>query len=145
MTSELGRLAGAPPAGERPAAPPVRIRARCPGGPSAVLDRAREVLRVVVEPRRPWPSTDEWRQLLPAWFVEACSDDEHVTTCVLDRWSLRAWVWWFQPEQRRWLWWDAGAEGDDLWVEVVPTGTGSLLLGTLEWLLKAAGAEPRSS
>lgn len=144
MTAELDRLAGARPAGEERTAPPLRVTARCPSGAGDVLDRAREVLRIAVRPRRPWPSTDEWRQLLPAWFVDACSDDERVTSCVLDRWSLRAWIWWFQPEQRRWLWWDAGAVGDELWVEVVPTGTGSLLLGTLEWLLKAAGGEPRS-
>lgn len=141
--AELDRLAAGPRPGEPPPEPPLAISAPCPGGAGQVLARVREVLRPVLEAPQPWPETDAWRRRLPAWFVEACSDDERVTTCVVDRWSLRAWVWWFQPEQRRWLWWDAEAEGDELTIQVLPTGQGSMLLGTLEWLLKAAGAKPR--
>ena len=143
MSAEVERLLGGPPAGLVAPEGLVVVQADCPDGAAGVLERAREVLRPIVDAPRPWPSTDEWRGLLPRWFVDACSDDERVTTCVLDRWSLRAWVWWFQPDQRRWLWWDAAAEGTLLTIRLVPTGQGSLLLGTLDWLLKAAGASPR--
>lgn len=144
MKAELDRLERGRPA-ERPAAGLVSIEADCPEGTGDVLAKVRQVLARVIDAPKPWPSTDGWREILPAWFVEACSDDERVTTCVLDKWSLRAWVWWFQPEQRRWLWWDATEDGTALTIRVIPTGQGSLLLGTLEWLLKAAGAVPRSS
>ena len=139
-TPELRRLLEGPAPGERPPAEPVTVRAACPAGVDEVLERTRGVLRHVADPPRPWPDTDGWRAILPRWFTDACSDDERVTSCVLDRWSLRAWIWWFQPDQRRWLWWDAETAGDELRIRLVPTGTGSLLLGSIEWLLKVAGA-----
>ncbi len=122
------------------------VIADCPSPPpEQVLARLREVLGPVVAAPDPWPSPDGWREILPRWFTDACSDDERVTTCVLDRWSLRAWIWWFQPAQRRWLWWDAEIAGGELRIRLLPTGAGSLLLGSLEWLLKVAGARPRTS
>ena len=142
--AELDRLLGLAATGATPTGLVV-VDAECPGGAVAVLERVREVLRAVIEAPKSWPTTDGWRELLPAWFVDACSDDERVTTCVLDKWSLRAWIYWFEPEQRRWLWWDAVADGERLTIRVVPTGMGSLLLGTLEWLLKVAGARPAPS
>ena len=120
----------------------VTLTYACPAAPAgAVLARVRDVIAVVTPPPRPWPSLDEWRQRLPAWFGVACSDDVQISTCVVDKWSLRAWVWWFQPEQRRWEWADGRAEDGTVVIGVVPTGNGSLLLGALDWLLEAAGAE----
>ena len=146
MNAELGRQLENPPPDTQPQGPLVTVVAECPSGSAAeVLGRVREVLGPVVDPPSPWPAPDGWREILPRWFTDACSDDERVTTCVLDRWSLRACIWWFQPEQRRWLWWDAMAEGDQLQIRLVPTGAGSLLLGALEWLLKVAGARSAAS
>lgn len=145
MTSELDRLRGgtdeqSPPAGL------VTIVATCPpGATAAVAQRVREVLEPLLEAPRPWPPPNGWRERLPGWFVDATSDDERVTTCVVDKWSLRAFVWWFQPEQRRWHWWDAKIDGERLRIRVAPTGAGSLLLGSLEFLLKAAGADEVSA
>ncbi len=115
------------------------LTAACPGNAEPVRDRVREVLDAVFAPRDAWPSLDDWRGLLPAWFVEACSDDVTVVNCVVDRWSLRAWIYWFQPDQRRWTLHGLRAEGDRLLIEIEPTGRGSLLLGSLEWLVKVAG------
>jgi len=140
VAAELDRLQHGPAPGEPIPSDLVSVGAHCPDGAEPLLARVREVLAVVIVQPSPWPSTDAWRELLPGWFVDACSDDERITTCVVDKWSLRAWIYWFQPEQRRWLWWDATPDGDLLTIRVKPTGVGSLLLGTLEWLLKAAGA-----
>lgn len=140
-STEAERLARGPAPDESAPADAVQRTYTCPGGAEAVLARTREVLAGVVPAPRPWPELDEWRTRLPAWFVDACSDDVRISTCVLDKWSLRAWVWWFQPEQRRWTWWDGVADGDRLTLTLVPTGVGSLLLGALEWLLEAAGAD----
>ena len=141
MSTEAERIASAPGPGEAPPADAVTLTYECPEDPAAVLGRVREVLAAVIPAPRPWPSLDEWRERLPRWFVDACSDDIKISTCVVDKWSLRAWVWWFQPEQRRWTWWDGRVEDGRLAIEVVPTGNGSLLLGSLEWVLEAAGAE----
>jgi hypothetical protein len=146
LTPEQQRLQSGPAPAERPPAEVVTVTASTPpGSASQLLARVREVMAPVLAAPRPWPSPDGWRELLPPWFTAACSDDERVTTCVVDRWSLRAWIWWFQPEQRRWLWWDAQVTGDGLRIRVLPTGAGSLLLGSLEWLLKVAGAQEVSS
>src|SRR5207237_2949387 len=111
------------------------------GEPS--LDRTRAVLTAVLERASAggeWPNTDEWKRLLPAWFTAACVDDAEVRDCVLDRWSLRAWTYWFQPDLRRWRWWDAAADGDgDVAAVTLLVEQRPYLRGALEWLLKVAG------
>jgi len=110
-----------------------------PGGAAEGWGRVREVLDLVLAPPQPWPSLEEWARILPAWFVSRCTDDVRVQNCVIDKWSLRAWVWWFQPEQRRWTVAEARVDGGRLELDLEPTGQGSLLLGALEWLVKCAG------
>lgn len=144
-TPELERLNGSIETGGAAPDDLVTVVAECPGGAGEVLAKVREVLAPIVDPPDPWPAPDGWREILPRWFTDACSDDERVTSCVLDRWSLRAWVWWFQPGHRRWHWWDAEVEGTRLRIRLLPTGTGSLLLGSIEWLLKVAGAREIST
>lgn len=145
MTAELERLAGGGPDGAQEVAAnglvEVAAEFEGPGGAALAWERVRPVLETVAAPRRPWPATDEWRALLPRWFVDECSDDVTIVNCVLDKWSLRAWVYWFQPDQRRWTFWSRAVtdEGRVLRVAVEPTGQGSVLLGSLEWLLKSAG------
>jgi hypothetical protein len=129
------------PAGEAPPGELDELVVSCPGGAGGVLAGAQEVLEVVLARQAgPWPSLDEWKEALPGWFVSSCVDDRQVRDCVLDKWSLRAWIYWFQPDQRRWRWWDARAEGDRLhvWLLVLER---PYLRGALEWLLRAAGAE----
>jgi hypothetical protein len=120
------------------AVPPGEIdRLEAEGG-AGTLGRAREVLEIVVgraaEPGE-WPGVEEWRSLLPTWFVARCVDDAEVRDCVLDKWSLRAWTYWFQPGLRKWRWWDAGVDGDRLVVSLLVLQR-PYLRGALEWLLK---------
>jgi len=117
----------------------ITLAADCNRGAEEALERVREVLDLVLAPRPAWPSTEEWARILPAWFVTQCTDDVQVQNCVIDKWSLRAWVWWFQPDQRRFRVVDAPATGERLELVLEPTGQGSLLTGALEWLVKCAG------
>jgi hypothetical protein len=112
-------------------------------GDAAALARVREVLEILVG--RPageaeWPPVDEWRRLLPDWFVAACVDDAEVRECVLDKWSLRAWTYWFQPGLRKWRWWDAAVDAGGLRVSLLVMQR-PYLRGALEWLLKVADAD----
>jgi hypothetical protein len=112
-----------------------------PGGERA-LARVREVLEPVLVQAAAggeWPGVSEWKTLLPDWFVDACVDDAEIRDCVLDKWSLRAWVYWFQPDLRQWRWWDARVEDDRLMLTVLVQQR-PYLRGALEWLLKVAGA-----
>lgn len=117
------------------------LRVACGDDAGDVLGRVRQVLEVVL-PRTEegWPTLDQWTALLPAWFVAVCSDDVTVQSCVLDRWSLRAWTYWFQPGRRQWRWWDGRvAERDRLRI-VLLVGARPYLRGALDWLLRASGA-----
>ena len=120
-------------------APPGELEVLEAPGDGAALARAREVLEAVVgrEPGGEWPSAGEWRTLLPEWFVAACVDDAAVRDCVLDKWSLRAWTYWFQPDHRQWRWWDARVTDGRIVVELLVLQR-PYLRGALEWLLQVA-------
>ena len=136
---ELRRLregAGGPPPGDADV-----VEA---DGDARALERARRVLEIVLARTATggeWPGVGEWRTLLPAWFVEACVDDTQVRDCVVDKWSLRAWIYWFQPDLRKWRWWDARVDGDRLAITLLVEQR-PYLRGALEWLLQVAGAAP---
>jgi hypothetical protein len=135
LTRLLGGAAGAEAPGELDT-----LEVECPRGAGPVLDRVREVLEVVL--RRAdgeWPDLAEWRRVLPAWFVASCVDDAQLVECVLDRWSLRAWTYWFHPHLRKWRWWDAEAEGRTLRVRLLVLDR-PYRRGALEWLLKVAAS-----
>ena len=99
----------------------------------------REVLEIVLERSQgEWPSLDEWKRVLPGWFLAACVDDAEVRDCVIDRWSLRAWIYWFQPELRKWRWWSAEPSETALRVTLLVLQR-PYLRGALDWLISVAG------
>jgi len=100
---------------------------RYPGG-DEVLGRAREVMTAVL-------SGEE----LPGWFVAQCVDDSELQTCELKSWSLRAWKYWLQPENRRWWWWSAGVAGHEVRLTILVKAR-PYLRGSLDWLFKAAAS-----
>ncbi len=116
------------------------IEVDCEGGAQRALVRIREALAPVLDHQEgAWPSVDEWKTILPGWFVDACVDDRQVRDCVLDRWSLRAWLHWLQPEERQWRWWDGEVlDATHLRVRLLPL-TDPYLKGSVTWLLTVAG------
>jgi hypothetical protein len=139
---ELRRLREGPPEGLPPTETDV-LEHDCPRGADRALEQVREVLAaVLVHAQGEWPGLEAWKRQLPAWFVAACVDAAEVRDCVLDRWSLRAWIYWFQPELRKWRWWDGRPEADRLRVTILVLER-PYLRGALEWLLKAAALSPR--
>jgi len=122
------------------ARPPGEIDTLTVSGGARTLSRVRAVLRVVLGRAiggGEWPGTQEWKALLPEWFTAACVDDAEVRDCVVDKWSLRAWTYWFQPGLRKWRWWDATVDDDRLAVSILVLHR-PYLRGALEWLLKVA-------
>ncbi len=110
---------GEPPAG-------FEIDGQVYTGGATALERAREVMTAVLTERE-----------LPGWFVARCVDDSRVQSCTLDRWSIRAWRFWLQPENRRWWWWTARVEGDEVHLTVLVRAK-PYLRGSLDWLFRAA-------
>jgi hypothetical protein len=135
------------------------------GDAAAALERCKEVLVAAThslpglrEPDRP----DFWQAHLPTWFlarwaapqsdVEAA--EELVAWRSLDAagrarhdaeraWAVEDWVAWFDWRsdlRRPWLWWDGGTLDDDrFWVQV-EVKEEPAALGTLLWMMRAAGA-----
>ncbi len=127
--------------GLRPAEPELdELTASVPGGAAAALARMREVLEPVLRHSSGvWPALSEWPAELPQWFLGHCVDDALLRDCVLDRWSLRGWLYWLEPERRKWRWAGAGAGTDELRIQLQVLER-PYLRGALEWLLRVASA-----
>jgi hypothetical protein len=132
----------------------------------ASLDRCKELLVAVthwIPPRHELPvSVEDWKAHTPDWFVRACApevsparaDEERRGRTVLDDegklssqaeqpWTFASWIAWFDSSsglQRSWYWWDGGTTDDsDFWIEA-ETVEGPAAVGTLTWMMRAAGA-----
>lgn len=125
-----------------------------------VLDRVRAVIEVVIDHQLgDWPDIEQWRSLLPGWFVDACADqmtrdqadawlawwqtlpaDQQAAASDEVGWSLPDWLSWLEPDERQWFWWDARIEMPDRLRVTVEIPGWPAPLGALEWLLQAAGA-----
>lgn len=161
VSDELAHLDVGPRPGEQHGgAGLISVVAVAQGNPDIVIDRARSVLRVVLgQGHTPWPSVEQWALTLPEWFVQACAaeqthedmerwlaawrnlppEDRH-HAALERRWSLSEWLHWLEPSERQWFWWDAGAEEGDKLRVVAEIRDWPAPLGSLVWLLRAAGA-----
>jgi hypothetical protein len=158
---ELRHLREGPRVGERPGgAGTVTVTVSCHGDSAVVIDRARAVMTAVVDRAGPpWPSVDEWLELLPEWFVAACGPErsveeverwlrwwrslprvEQARVTREQQWTLADWLFWLEPGERQWFWWAATVEDPDTASVVVEVAGWPAPLGALEWLLRASGA-----
>ncbi len=116
------------------------LTASVPGRAAATLARMREVLEPVLRHSSgEWPALSEWSAELPEWFLQQCVDDALLRDCVLDRWSLRGWLYWLHPERRKWRWAGASAGTDEVRIQLQVLER-PYLRGALEWLLTVASA-----
>jgi hypothetical protein len=160
---EMRHLTAGPRAGEMPGgAGLVVIEAESKEGHAVeILERAREVLTAVLTHiDGPWPTIEQWKQLLPAWFVESSAagqSDEEVERWLerwrglsaaerareesLQPWTLADWLYWLEPHERQWYWWDAEIAGPDKLRVSVEVPGWPAPLGSLDWLLRASGAD----
>jgi hypothetical protein len=116
-------------------------------------------MRVIVKAGSEPRTVDEWTELLPSWFVEACAPErtreeaeEHLRTwrslsehdkrlaARSESWRLSGWTYWFEEGNRWWYWWDARTLDDDRLEVVVEMPDVQAGLGSLQWLLRASGA-----
>lgn len=162
LRQELARLSHPPLTSEKPSGiGTVRFVVYCPPGADEVLRRARTVLELVGDHSfGPWPDEATWRQLLPNWFIEACSSPmtqdeaecwlkwwqrlspiEQSEAEISKNWSLDNWLYWMKPENRQWTWWEAQIVPDsDHLMVAVEVEYWPFPWGALRWLFKASGA-----
>ena len=129
--------------------------------PEGLLARCAEVMTAVLEETTvPWPPHRRWAEALPPWFVRRCAPestpeqdaewlawwrslnaDRRLVEARDKPWSLSDWLHWLQPDERTWYWWGSGSDGSrEARIEVEVAGW-PVPLGSLEWLLKACGAD----
>jgi hypothetical protein len=154
---EIGRLLlGAEDTAKPGGIGTVRFVVKCPGNAIDVLERAKKVLEKVLRARTdPWPSLDEWRRLLPSWFVERCApeisqeeQEQRLRLPIEERqglieeegWRLSAWLFWFQPDERQWAWWDAIVRDADTIIVAIEVDGWPFPWGSLKWLFLACSA-----
>jgi hypothetical protein len=164
-TLEGRRILLGPQPDEPPQGALVRANATAPGTAPATLQRCRQLLLVVLDflPDPPaFPTLHEWHHVLPPWFLHACGPERsHAEEQAwLQRWraapplqqrqleqqrpwTVADWLYWFDPAsdaERSWRWWDIGVvDHDHFWIDV-DVLEDPAALGTLQWLLRAAGA-----
>jgi hypothetical protein len=135
--------------------------AKVPSGASALLDRVVSLLRLVDKAiLTSLPTEEEWRKLLPDWFVTACAPaltEEQAERWLVwwkslpephrhiveqeQRWSLNNWLYWMEPANRQWYWWDARVAIADTEIVVeIQVESWPFPYGSLRWLFTAAGA-----
>lgn len=123
----------------------------CKDNASYILDLGKYIVSIINKysfPDRPWPSVDQWIDILPKNFTDRFSlkvqnsnpqDKE-------DSWSLEVWLYWMNPQHRTWFWWDSALF--DVPIKdthfVVSVKTISELpyfsANSFKWLFKACGA-----
>jgi hypothetical protein len=152
--SELQRIKAGPMPGEQPGDVLVTFAAETGDVAEAVLCRIKQALMLVVDQdAKQWPTVDEWRAILPKWFVEKCADEIdreeaerrrslpiEERKILADQWSVGAWTHWFKPAERSWYYWDARTVEKNRLVIEVAVDSLPFAMGSLKWLLKAAGA-----
>lgn len=129
---------------------------KCSGNSFDVLSKCKEILKIVLEHNRNTEMTlDEWRNLLPQWFIRRCAKelskeeaekrlslpiDERRRITENEGWTLSGWIYWLNPQERQWYWGDAKIIDYNTIHLVVECQGWPLAWGALRWLWKACGA-----
>ena len=132
-----------------------KIHVICDDEPATVLARTKEVLKLVIGSElSPSDPPEDWRAVLPQWFVEKCCEEEDPVLEIANQgsdevdtsrespeWSVGAFVYWFTPEERPWYWWCSEIV-DERSFDITLLGYDWLIAwGALKWLLIVAGAK----
>jgi len=139
----------------------VEFVAVCPIDPCVVLERIRDILETVDNAAlADWPMLEQWRKLLPQWFLDASpneptgnearnylerwrtmSDEDQAVEDCNRPWPLAAWLYWLTRENRQCFFGDAKSEPEIRQIAMVVLVEGwPVPWGALRWLFKAAGA-----
>lgn len=154
-TDEIRRLLNGPRPGEAPGGPLLRFHAECDVEAAGVLQSVREVWATALWQADPGRlSTDEWKMILPRWFVGKFASELKVDDPLLRRafqlqdrmrpaeaWTLSEWVRSLEPATRHWSWWSAQIPAPcvlDVTVAINGDGAGA---DSLQWVLRCAGAQ----
>lgn len=158
---ELRHVKDGPRPHEQPAGAGTVTVTASTSGPDGVLARCAEVMTAVLTATTPpWPSRETWAAALPPWFVRRCAPestpeqdadwlawwrgldaDRRLVEARTKPWSLSDWLHRLRPDERTWYWWSSRVDGSGAARIEVQVAGWPVPLGSLEWLLKACGAD----
>lgn len=160
MSSEVARLTRGPDPGEEPVRGYLISVAVRSGLAAEAIDKAKAVLRDIVElPVDAFVSGDAVAAL-PEWFVQACAaaetdeeraawlqwwrslDEDARARAASERpWTVDDWLHWMRPDERQWVWWESRVGASDAGLVSVEVADWPVAIGSLLWLLRASGAD----
>lgn len=138
----------------------VQFKVICKNNAIDVLNSAKLVMKTIDEKALgTWPSEEQWRTLLPEWFVDCCAPEmtredaekwlvkwralspEKQSQIESEReWSLSDWLYWMESANRTWYWWSADVLSNDLIVMTAAVEEWPFPWGSLSWLFRCVGA-----
>lgn len=143
-----------------------RFVVSCESNALEVLKLAKETLEIITSYYEvEWPSLEKWKNILPGIFVNSCApeitkeesdlkiayrrslpwEEQSKLLAEDEMWSLDAWLYWLEPENREWFWWKAYEFDDEAiknthFLVEITVYDEPFLWGSLKWLFKGCGA-----
>jgi hypothetical protein len=132
--------------------------------PEQVIGKIKEVLQILNSTcmnRNIFPTDEEWRLLLPSWFVEKCKPERTQQQILEDSnrwdnlsyeqriqyiesptrsWELSAWIQYFHPDDRQWYWCNYSIVDTNCFILSIEVEDLPFSSGSFYWLLQASGA-----
>jgi len=125
--------------GEDPKTTRLIITAKNVKNADAVLKSTKEIMKCISKYAytNTWPSDEEWKIILPKWFVESMtlkSLNEIMES--KGQWHYESWI--DNMRMRSWVWWSSKKQGNDL-IFVLETLDIPYLYGTFLYILYSQG------
>lgn len=101
--------------GEEPKTSRIIIRAKNVKNADKVLRNTKEIMKSISKYAytNTWPNDDEWKDILPKWFVEGMTLKSSTDRDKDDNlWHYESWI--DNMRMRAWVWWSSKKSGDDL-------------------------------
>lgn len=107
--------------------------------PEMVLSKAKEIMKAVSQfaYTNTWPDDEEWKTILPLWFVESMTKKSSKDRDNDDNlWHFESWV--ANIKDRGWLWYSSKIEKNEITIifELVDL---PILIETMEYVFYAQG------
>lgn len=125
--------------GQIPKGPKIIITAKGINNPTEILENTMEIIKNISEHAHPkkWPSDEEWKSILPLWFVESMtaksSEDRDKDP---NLWHFESWI--DNIRQRFWVWYSSKIEENSI-IIVLEALSIPYLHDTLVYILYSQG------
>jgi hypothetical protein len=102
--------------GELPKKTKIIITVKNVENPTEVLTKTKEIVKIIASygyTRKPWPTDESWKTILPLWFVESMTTkslDEIMKT--KGQWHFESWV--ESMANRAVVWWSSKIENNTI-------------------------------